>query len=50
MVGLLAGIVLSCAVIVLRFLMNNTISNETDVERYLEMPTLAVVPLEKKKK
>ena len=29
---------------------NSIKPNETDVERYLEMPTLAVVPLEKKKK
>lgn len=46
--GFLAGFVLLCAVLTVRFLMNDRIRTEEDVERYLGVPTLAAVPAKKK--
>lgn len=46
--GLLAGIfgcVLAAAVVLVRFLMNDTISNSEDVEKYLNLSTLGMIPL-----
>lgn len=42
--GMLAGMVLVCGIIVVLELMNDSIQNEDDVERYLGIPTLAVIP------
>lgn len=52
MIGFLAGALLVCAVIVVLELLNDSIQAEEDVEKYLEVPTLAIVPdkLEKQKK
>lgn len=44
MVGFFAGALLVCAVIVVLELLNDAIHTEEDVERYLNIPTLAVVP------
>lgn len=44
MLGLLAGMVLVCAIVVVLELLNDSIKNEDDIERYLGIPTLAVVP------
>lgn len=41
----LVGIILAMAVVVVRFLMNDTITTSEDVERYLGMSTLALIPL-----
>lgn len=48
-VGALVGVILAIAVIVIRFLMNDTIQTEEDVRKYLNLNTLAAVPLEKRK-
>lgn len=45
MLGALAGIVLVCGIIVLEVIMNDTIRTEDDVERYLGLSVLAVVPV-----
>lgn len=43
-IGLLVGMLLVAGIIVVLELMNDSIQNEDDVERYLSMPVLAVVP------
>lgn len=42
--GLLAGIVLAMAVITIIYLLDDTIKTEDDIEKYLGMTTLAVLP------
>ena len=42
--GALAGLVISAGIIVLRTIMNDTIRSEDDIEKYLGIPTLAVIP------
>lgn len=43
-IGFLAGAVLVCAIIVIMELMDDSIQTEEDVEKYLEVPMLAIVP------
>ena len=47
--GLLAGIVLAMVVITVLYLMDDTIKTEDDIEKYLGMTTLAVLPYNGKK-
>lgn len=42
--GLLAGIVLAMAVVTILYLLDDTIKTEDDIEKYLGMTTLAVLP------
>lgn len=42
--GFVVGAFLVCAVIVVLELLNDTIQKEDDIERYLDIPTLAVIP------
>ena len=44
MMGFLAGAFLVCVIIVVLELLNDTIQKEDDIERYLGVPTLAVIP------
>ena len=44
MIGVLAGIVLVCGILVVLELMNDSLQTEEDVQRYLDIPVLAVVP------
>ncbi len=44
MLGLLAGVILSAGIVVVVTIMNDTMKTEDDIEKYLGMPTLAVVP------
>lgn len=44
MVGMLAGMVLVCGIIVVLELLNDAIRNEEDIEQYLGVPVFAVVP------
>lgn len=44
MLGLLAGVILSAGIVVVITIMNDTMKTEDDIEKYLGMPTLAVVP------
>ena len=48
-VGALAGAVLAMAVIVIRYLMNDTIQTEDDIRKYLNLHTLAAIPMEKRR-
>lgn len=43
-VGFLAGALLVCVIIVVLELLNDTVQTEEDIERYLGIPALAVVP------
>lgn len=42
--GFLAGAILTCAVIVVLELLNDSVRTEEDIEKYLKVPALAVVP------
>ena len=44
-IGLLLGAFLCLAIIVVRFLLDDTIKTSDDVERYLELSTLAMIPV-----
>ena len=44
MTGLLFGLALSCGIIVLMTLMDDTIKSEDDIEKYLDIPMLASIP------
>lgn len=48
--GGLAAMMLVCGIITLTVIMNDTIQSEEDVQRYLELPVLAVVPERKDEK
>lgn len=49
MIGALLGALLAIGVVVLRYLMNDTIENEEDVRKYLNLNLLAAIPAEKRK-
>lgn len=51
-IGFMAGAMLVCIVIVVLELLNDSVQSEEDIEKYLGIPTLAVVPdkVEKQKK
>lgn len=42
--GGIAGLVLSCAVIIVMYLMNDSIKSEEDIEKYLGLTTLGIIP------
>ena len=50
MMGGLGGAALACLLILIQYLMNDTIQTEEDVRKYLGLHTLAVMPLEKGRK
>lgn len=43
-IGFVVGALLVCIIIVVLELLNDTIQTEEDIERYLDIPTLAVIP------
>ncbi len=45
-IGALLGFVLACAIIIIRFMMNDSIKTGEDVERYLGLNVLGMIPLE----
>lgn len=45
MIGALAGAVFVCAIIVIRFLLNDAVTTSEDVEKYLGISVLATVPI-----
>lgn len=49
-IGGILGVLLACAVITVRFIMDDTIKTEEDVRKYLDLNTLASIPKERKKK
>ena len=49
MLGGMVGAVLAMGIIVLLYLMNDTIQTEEDVTKYLNLHTLAAIPMEKRR-
>ena len=45
LIGLALGIVLSCAVIIIRSMLDDTVKTTEDVEEYFDLSTLAVIPI-----
>lgn len=45
LIGLALGIVLSCAVIIIRSVLDDTVKTTEDVEKYFDLSTLAVIPI-----
>ena len=45
-IGGLLGLVLACAIIIIQFMMNDSIKTGEDVERYLGLNVLGMIPLE----
>lgn len=48
LIGLALGIVLSCAVIIIRSMLDDTVKTTEDVEKYFDLSTLAVIPISEK--
>ncbi len=46
MIGGMLGVVLACGVAVVMFLLNDTIRTQDDVEKYLGLSTLGVIPMD----
>ena len=46
MIGALLGFVVACGIIVVLYLLNDTIKTSDDVEKYLGINTLGMIPLE----
>ena len=46
MIGAMLGFVIACGIIVVLYLLNDTIKTPEDVERYLGLNTLGMIPLE----
>ena len=44
MLGGMLGLVLACALITVRFLLDTTLKSEDDIAKYLRLPVLSVVP------
>ena len=45
LIGLALGIVLSCAVIIIRSILDDTVKTTEDVDKYFDLSTLAVIPI-----
>lgn len=45
LIGLALGIALSCAVIIIRSMLDDTVKTTEDVEKYFDLSTLAVIPI-----
>ena len=50
LIGMIVGGFLMCAIVVVLELLNDSIQTENDIERYLGIPTLAVVPVRENQK
>ncbi|MCR4851771.1 MAG: protein-tyrosine kinase [Lachnospiraceae bacterium] len=48
MIGALAGVLLVCAVLLIGYLIDDTIKSTEDIEKYLGLSTLALIPMEEK--
>ena len=45
MIGALIGLLLSCGIIIMRYLLDDSIHSSEDIEKYLGLNTLAMIPL-----
>lgn len=48
LLGFVIGLVLSCGIIVVQFLMDDRLRSADDIEKYVQLPTLGVMPKQKK--
>lgn len=48
-IGGLLGVLLVCAIVLIRYLLDDTIKTSEDVEKYLQLSTLALIPLAENK-
>ena len=46
MIAGILGIILACAVVIIRHMLDDTIKSSEDVERYLGLNTLGILPIE----
>lgn len=46
LLGAVAGLVLSCGIVTVLFLLNDTIRTQDDVEKYLGLSTIGIIPLD----
>ena len=44
-IGAMAGLVACVGVLVIRMLLNNKINSDADVQKYLDLPVLGVIPV-----
>ena len=49
-IGFLLGLIIAAAVVIIRYMLNDSIKSEEDIERYLGLNTLAAIPNEKTQK
>ena len=49
-IGFILGFLIACAIVIIRYMMNDSLKNEDDIERYLGLNTLASIPNEKTQK
>ena len=49
MLGFLLGLVVSCGIIVVQFLVDDRLRSSDDIEKYVQLPTLGVMPKQSKK-
>ena len=50
LIGFLLGFLLACAVVIVQYMLNDSLKTEDDIERYLGLNTLASIPNEKTQK
>ena len=49
-IGFLLGFIIACAIVIIRYMLNDSLKTEDDIERYLGLNTLASIPNEKTQK
>lgn len=49
-IGFLVGLIIAAAIVIIRYMLNDSIKSEEDIERYLGLNTLAAIPNEKTQK
>lgn len=49
-IGFLLGLLIACAIVIIQYMMNDSLKSEEDIERFLGLNTLASIPNEKTQK
>lgn len=49
-IGFMLGFALACAIVIIRYMMNDSLKSEDDIQRHLDLNTLASIPNEKTQK
>ena len=50
LLGFLLGFIIACGIIIVRYMLNDSIKSEEDIEKFLGLNTLAAIPNEKAQK